>query len=284
MKIAIIGAGGFIGKELNAFLSRKGHTIIPISHIELEKPFSELVPLIEGCDVIINLAGAPILGKWTPEFKDLILKSRVGSTNRIIDAINYAENKPKLFISTSAIGIYNDKIQHDESSLAFADDYLAEVCKLWEYSTARLGKTEIRTVIFRLGMVMGKSGGAYLQIMKPIKLGVGAIIGTGEQKTSYIQISDLLNAYNFVINNTDTNGIFNLTTPYPTTNKILTKIIAKKLHRKVFFKLPICILKFIYGDGAEVISSSRDIIPTKLLKAGFKFEYETIEEVIDALV
>jgi len=284
MKIAITGATGFIGKELTSFLQKKEYVVLPVTRSTFEQPVSELSKILEGTSVVINLAGAPIVKKWTDEYKEEIINSRIGTTSKLINAIRYMDKKPTLFISTSAIGIYDSINTHDESSTDFADDFLGNLCKEWEFAASNVQQFVDRLVIFRFGLVLGKSGGSYQNLEKIFRLGLGGRISTGEQAVSFIHIKDLLNAYQQAITNLDTQGIYNLTAPKPINNIEFTKVMGRALNRPTFVRPPICVLKQVYGEGSNVLTSGQRVIPKKLLNEGFEFQYPTIEETVKDLM
>ena len=261
MKIAIIGAGGFIGKNLaNEF---KNPLLINRNLENIEK--------IKECDVVINLAGATILKRWSESYKKILFNSRIETTKKIVEIIN--NSNVKYFISTSAIGIYPNNCSCDEES-KLGDNFLANLAKKWE---AEAFKASIPTAVLRLSVVLGKNGGAIKQMLLPFKLNFGGTIGRGCNFMSFIDIRDLVRIYKFLINEKLT-GVFNVSTPFYTTNYEFTKIFAKALNKKAPFIIPPFILKFLYGEGAEVLLSSQKVYPKRLIEAGFKFKYPTIED------
>lgn len=193
------------------------------------------------------------------------------------------ENKPKLFISTSAVGIYSNKDCYDEESFEYANDFLAKLCQDWEKEAFKAKEYEIRTAIFRFGIVLGK-GGALKKMLLPFKLGVGGTIGDGNQHFSFIHIEDLLNAYKFLIENIDLNGVFNLTAPTPTTNKGLTQALGKALNRPTIFPVPEFVLNMIFSEGAKVLTDGQCVKPKRLVDGGFIFKHTTIENSINSLI
>ena len=138
----------------------------------------------------------------------------------------------------------------------------------------------IRTVIFRLGVVLGKQGGALKQMLLPFKLGLGGPVGDGKQHFSWIHIEDLMQAYLEAISSPSFQGAYNLTSPNPTTNMGLTRALGKALGRPTFFRVPGLALKLHFGEGATVLTGGQHVIPERLMEAGFSFRYPTIEEAV----
>ncbi len=279
--IAITGASGFVGTNLSKFFTNLNYKIIPISR-DILNDESKLKKVLEESDVVINLAGANIIGRWTPQYKELLYSSRIDTTSKIVNAINIIENKPKLLISTSAVGIYDNKDTYNENG-TFANDFLSILCQNWEKEALKATNETTKVSIFRFGIVLGKNGGAFAKMITPFKLCLGGIIGSGNQAFSYIHIDDLMNAYKFVIEK-NLDGVFNLTAPKPTTNFQFTKALGKVLNKPTIFPVPELVLKLIFSEGAKVLTDGQDVVPQKLLSLGFKFNYKNIEETLKALI
>ncbi|MEI6823201.1 MAG: TIGR01777 family oxidoreductase [Bacteroidota bacterium] len=280
MKIAISGSTGFIGKRLTAKFIEKNIEIISIKRDDLLLSIEDLSKKIEGVDVVINLAGAPIAARWNETYKQLLVSSRIESTKKLVAAINYLKIKPNIFISTSAIGIYDTIHIHTEQSVNYGGNFLSDLCINWEQEAL---KAQTRTSIFRLSVVLDKNEGALPKMLLPFKLGLGGKIGNGKQHFSWIAIEDLINAYLFIIEKKDLSGIFNLCSPHPINNIELTKVIGKTLKRPTLFTVPTFILKLLYGEGAGVITEGQAVIPENLLNNGFVFLYDTIQKYFSTL-
>ena len=283
-KVTITGASGFVGTALQNMFTQNGYEVIAIQRTQL-KDESVLLSIVEGSYAIINLAGANIINRWSEEYKKLLYSSRLDTTKAIVNAIQKSQNKPKIFFSTSAVGIYKNDKFYDETTTDtdLADDFLANLCKDWENEAFRAKEFGVRVSIFRFGIVLG-DGGALGKMLLPFKLGVGGIIGDGKQAFSFIHISDLLNAYKFVLENDTLEGVFNLTAPKPTSNYGLTKALGKYLHRPTILPVPAFMLNLILSEGAKVLTDGQSAIPSKLIENGFEFEYTNIEETIEDLV
>ncbi len=276
--IAITGASGFVGSSLTTFFQKYGYKVVAISRDVLNNK-EKLQELMANSNIVINLAGANIISRWTPEYKQLLYSSRIDTTSKIVEAINNSETKPELLISTSAVGIYDNKDTYDEKG-NFSNDFLSTLCQRWEEEAK---KANTKVSIFRFGIVLGKKGGAFAKMLTPFKLGLGGVIGSGNQAFSFIHIDDLLNAYKFVIDN-NLADTFNLTAPKPTTNLGLTRALGKAVKRPTFFPVPEFVLKLIFSEGAKVLTDGQDVVPKKLLSLGFKFKYNDIQETVNSLV
>ncbi len=263
MKIAISGASGFIGSHVR----KKFDNFITMNRNDSE---DEILTKLAGVDTVINLTGEPIMQKWDEQCKEMLYSSRIESTKKLVNAIN--KSKVKQFISTSAVGIYpNDKVC-DESCKEISQDFLGILCEEWEKEANKCIKP---TAIFRLGVVLGIDGGAFEAILPSYKMGLGGVIGSVKVITSWIDIDDLINMYGFVIKER-LDGIFNAVSPNPVNNLVFAKTLGKILHRPTFLPLPAMIIKMIYGEGAIVLTGSKEIYPNALKKYGFKFKYSDI--------
>ena len=271
MKIAITGANGFVGNHIQ-------ETFADCVIIERNDSEEAILLKLENVDVVINLAGAPIIKKWSEAYKKVLISSRIDSTKKIVNAVNKSDVKH--FISTSAIGAYPDDTICDERHVEYADDFLGQLTKEWE---AEANLCEKPTTILRFGVILGKDGGALSQMLLPFRLGVGGVIGDGKMMMSWIDIIDLMNIYKFVIENKKT-GIFNAVAPEPISNYTFTQALGKVLHRPTICPLPEFVLKIMYGEGATVLTGSKEIYPKALLNESFVFEYPKINLSLDHLL
>lgn len=278
-KIAITGAHGFIGTYMQSFFKTEGFAVLPLGREITQKSITEIAKVLEGVDIIINLAGAPIIHRWSNAYKKVLYDSRIITTRKIVKAMSTMNKKPELFISTSAIGIYASNGPMSESNYTYSNNFLAKICKDWE-AEAQQADDFTRVVIFRFGVVLGKGGGALSKMLPSFKLGIAGTIGDGTEPFSWVHISDLLHAYKFVFNNHDLKGTFNLSAPNPVTNKELTKTLGKILHRPTVIPLPKFVLRFLFSEGATVLTEGQRVIPERLLKHHFVFKYPTIEEAL----
>ena len=284
MRIAITGSGGYIAGNLIPSLENMEHTILRIKRDDLNNEVF-LLNTLSGIDAVIHLAGAPILQRWTAKNKTEILKSRVDSTSSITNAIRKLnpEERPKLFISASAIGIYKPNIVHTESSLSFANDFVAEVVKKWENASENMPE-QTRRVIFRIGLVIG-SGAKTIENLNPVfKLGLGGKIASGNQPFPYIHVNDAVNAIIWAINHQSAKGKYNLAAPENISNKMFTKAFAEKLKRPAIFSVPAFVLKIAFGEASVLLLKSPQVYPERLISEGFNFSYPTMQSALDEII
>ena len=281
--IAISGASGFVGKHLSNFFTEHGYKIIKIGRNDLQN-IETLTQKLEGVEALVNLAGANIVQRWSESYKKVLYSSRIDTTKALVKAMSKTKNPPKTFISTSAIGIYKNDDVYDAESSELGDNFLANLCKDWESEAHKAERLGIRTLIFRFGIIMGADGGALQKMLLPFKLGVGGVIGTGDQDFSFIHIKDLKRFYLYALEHTELQGVYNMTTSQPTTNRGLTKTLGQTLHRPTILPLPSFVVKLIFGEGSTVLTEGQSVVPARVLESGFTFEFETIEEVIQDLL
>lgn len=277
LKIAICGATGLIGRSLSRQIIEEGGTVIPITRKDLFEGVHFLTERLLDVDVVVNLAGSPIMGRWTTRKKQSILSSRIQTTRLLVLAVKRMENPPKIFISASAVGIYDQVEVHDEFSLNYAKDFLSDVCRFWEKETFKLNDTKVRPIIFRLGVVLSPNGGALQQMLLPFRFGLGAILGSGKQFFPWVHVDDVVKAIMWSLNHPRSKGIYNLVAPQIVRNYTFTITLGSILKRPVFLRIPEWFLKIIFGEGAQVLTKGQQVIPHRLLAARFEFSFPRLK-------
>lgn len=295
MNVFITGATGLIGQRLTALLEEAGESVTQLTRgpVRNEKqrlwaPDSDtLAPdLLEGCDVLVHLAGESIAeGRWTEAKKQRIRDSRVHSTALLAKTIEGMEQKPKAFVVASAIGFYGDRGEEvlTESSPP-GDGFLPEVCNEWEAAATPAREAGVRTVHVRTGIVLAKEGGALKAMITPFKLGVGGIMGDGKQYWSWISLEDISRLFEFAVLNENVHGIVNGTAPEPCTNRDFTKTLGRVIHRPTIFPMPGFAARLALGEMADaLILSSARVVPEQTQAFGFQFENPNLEEALESL-
>lgn len=300
-KIIITGATGLIGRELCKKLHvdgdevtvftrdiKKGKEILPYlnNFVEWDYNKPELwEDELNGKDAIIHLAGANIFGKrWTDIYQRTIMESRISATKNLVDSIGRINSKPKIFISSSAVGYYGDKGEEvitEESPSG--TDFLSNVCRSWEHEAMQVEKFGVRRVSIRTGVVLSSKEGALKKMLLPFKLFAGGSIGTGNQWFPWIHIEDIINVYLFALNN-EVAGALNGTSPNPVTMKEFARTLGKTLHRPSFLTVPEFVLKLAVGEGAQSILASLRVIPQRLINNLFQFKYDKLEAALNSLL
>ncbi len=272
MKIAITGASGFVGTAVQRYFKQNKYI-----YIHRDESVTQIIEKLKGVAVVINLAGAPIIHRWDDAYKEVLRSSRIDTTQTLVEAINQSD--VEYLISTSAVGIYPNDIPCDETS-QIGDDFLAQLTKEWEEAALACNKP---TAILRFGVIFGKNGGALTMMLPAFKLGVGGVIGNGKMMTSWIALGDLMKIYGFLFEKKPT-GIFNACAPNPVTNRVFTKALGSVLKRPTLLPLPTFLLKIYYGEGAKVITDSKEVRPKRLQALGFEFDYPDITSALRVAV
>ncbi len=297
MKILVTGGTGFVGKKLITTILKKGYQVTALcrsiekarkilgDQVEIIRWDSEEelndVKFLETIDGVIHLAGENVFDKrWNEEQKEKLFNSRILVTRKIISAANKVwlkNNQEKFFLSASAIGFYGDRddeVLTEKSPLG--QGFLSELSLSWEEEVQSLHDS-IRKIWLRIGVVLGKNGGA-LEKMTPIfKLGLGGKLGSGKHWMSFIHIDDLISLIIFIIENKNVSGVINGTSPHPVTNLEFTKTLGKVLHRPTFFSVPAFMIKVILGEVSTIVLSSQRVLPERALEMGFQFKYPKLE-------
>lgn len=301
MKIAIAGATGFVGSRLVEQLQAQGDRVIILTRnpgkATSRFPQAEIIdynPLksgawqksISGCDAVVNLAGEPIAEKrWTPAQKKIMMESRQLSTQKIVEAIDRAEIKPQVLVNASAIGYYgtSETAKYDETSPA-GNDFLAEVCTAWEAAARDVKNSGTRLVILRLGIVLGQNGGALGKMLTPFSAFVGGPIGSGKQWFSWIHRDDVVKLIVSAIINPKIEGVYNATAPNPVTMQDFAATLGSVMNRPSWLPVPDFAIEALLGEGAIVVLQGQQVVPTKTVAEGFKFQYPTLQPALAAIV
>ncbi|MET0028875.1 MAG: TIGR01777 family oxidoreductase [Candidatus Thiodiazotropha sp.] len=284
MKIALTGASGFVGSHLSIALKRQGHQIVALSRFDFNQSVSHLTRQLQGCDAVINLAGEPINRRWTEQYKRAMVSSRVETTRMLVRAMEDLEIRPKTFISTSAIGAFDDQGRYTEADPPNAEDFLGRLAKDWEQAAREAEPLGIRTLIFRLALVLGPDGGLLKQLLIPFRMGVGGPIGDGQQAFSWIHVDDLVDAYLFALKESRLEGVFHLSAPKPVTNGIFSRLLGRVLHRPALIRIPFTMLKLMFGEAAGVMISGQWVVSKRLPESGFQFRFPELEMALENLV
>jgi len=299
MKILITGATGLIGSDLVELLITNNHTIhyLTTSKTNIKNKSNykgyywnpQEGKIDERCiqevNAIIHLAGANIAKRWTNSYKQEIIESRTLSSELLFNFLKKTPNQVKQIVSASGTAVYPESFTklYDETTSDSEDSFLSNVVKKWEESVDTFNLLGIKVCKLRTGIVLSEKGGALPEMVKPIKMGVGAVMGSGKQVQSWIHINDIVSMYNFAVEN-QLEGVFNAVSPNPVNNKELTKAIAKTLKKPLWLpNIPEFVMKLILGEMAYLLFSSKNLSSKKITDTGFKFKFPEIAKAIDDL-
>lgn len=300
MTILVTGATGLIGQELVGFLLQNGHTVhyLSTSRTKLVSNSSykgyywnpktaEIdVAAFTDVEVIVHFAGANVAQRWTTDYKEEIIQSRVLSTQLLFKTLQQITHKVTQIVAASAIGIYPNSLSsiYHETDLDIDDSFLGNVVKRWENEVSQFEKLEMVVTKIRIGIVLAKDGGALKEMAKPIRMGLGAAFGSGQHYQSWIHIHDLAAIFYFVIQN-KLAGVYNGVSPYPVTNEDLTKAIARTIEKPLFLpNIPQFVMKMLLGEMHEILFSSQHVSSRKLLDENFQFKYASLDKALAELL
>ncbi|MDD3744154.1 MAG: TIGR01777 family oxidoreductase [Lentimicrobiaceae bacterium] len=282
MNILMSGASGLVGSHLKTMFSEQQYAVTALGRDDFSGSTEAMAQKVSQADIVIHLAGAPIIARWTKAHKKAIYHSRIDTTHMLVQAIELAVKKPQMLISTSAVGIYADGAVNTEKDAHLAEGFLSEVCQRWE-AEALAARPYTKVAIFRFGIILARDGGALKQMLPPFKLGLGGPIAGGKQGFSWIHIDDLLKANRFVIDR-KADGIFNLTAPQITDNALFTKELGAALNRPAVMPVPAFGLRLAYGEGASSLTTGQKVLPERLLNEGFEFSYPDLKKAFGDLI
>jgi uncharacterized protein (TIGR01777 family) len=286
-KVVIAGGTGFIGSYLARRFVDTGYQVLIISrdpkHVSW-KPV-DLIESFENADMVINLAGKSINCRHTVENKKEIIESRINTTLWIGNAILAGKNPPKLWINSSACGIYKPSVDQPmtEDSTELGTDFLSDVVRQWEKVFLGFHLPTTRKVVLRTSVVLGKNGGAILPLTWLSRIGLGGRQADGSQIFSWIHIEDYFQILLFLAEKDSLKGIINCTSPHPVSNKDLMHSIRKTLGVPIGIPAPkfaITLGAKIIGTEPELILNSSYVIPKRLLESGYHFKFPFIENAL----
>lgn len=292
-RAAIIGATGFVGHGLPAVLAEKSVATTGVSRSGkgalpgIDRWQTPETLDFSGHQAVINLAGEPIDRRWNDKNRRLFRESRVGLTNRIVAAIAKlpADERPKVLINASAVGIYGDRGDEilTETSRR-GSGYLADLCHDWEHAAQDAESLGVRVIRLRTGIVLGKNGAAFEKLLSVFKLGIGGRLGSGTQWMPWIHLADHRAAIVHALLSETLAGPLNLTAPHPELNRDFTRKLAAALHRAAILPSPAFALKLALGEFASVLLASQRALPAALEADGFRFRFPTLEQALADLI
>lgn len=290
MRVLVSGSSGLVGSALVPRLENSGHEVHRLVRPASEANEGDIIWVpsdgdidrrgIEGFDAVIHLAGENIAAtRWTADQKQRILRSRVQGTTLLSGALAQLAKKPQVLVSASAVGYYGDAADAllDERS-ASGEGFLPDVCRQWEAATQAAQRAGIRVVHARFGVILSPHGGALAKMLPPFRLGLGGIIGTGQQYVSWVAMPDAVGAIEHCLATPQIRGPVNVVSPNPVTNHEWTKTLGKILSRPTLFPLPASFARFVFGEMAdELLLSSQRVLPKVLQQTGYEFQYPDLE-------
>jgi NAD dependent epimerase/dehydratase family enzyme len=272
--------------------------------------------VLHGADAVVHLAGEGIADRrWTPARKQALRESRVTGTRTLVRALAAlpATTRPATLLAASAIGYYGDRgdeqldeaagppaggpparsplgrsgqvaatvsgdmlVQTGRQAPTAGSDFLAEVCEAWEHEAGAAEKLGARVAVIRIGVVLGKNGGALPKMLLPFRLGLGGRLGSGRQWVSWVHVDDLVGLFAYAIDHTEVRGVLNGVAPAPVTNAEFTAALGRALRRPAVLAVPALALRLAFGEMSAVLLASQRVLPRAAQRFGFEFRYPEI--------
>jgi uncharacterized protein len=296
MHIFITGATGLIGQHLCPFLVHHHHvTVLSRNPTTANILLGFKVNVVKDInsvdfnqvDVVINLAGEPIVNKrWSNKQKAIIRDSRIDLTTALSDKITACETPPHTFISGSAVGFYGRQgdTAVDEGNNQPHVEFSHQLCQDWENAALQAKSAATRVCLLRTGIVLAKKGGALAKMLPAFKLCLGGPIADGNQGMSWIHMDDMTQLIIFIINHSDIAGPVNATAPNPVSNKVFSESLGKALSRPAVVKMPAGVLNLLMGESADLLTTGQYVLPSKALAHHYRFRFPDIDSALQSLV
>jgi len=302
--VLVTGATGFIGQQLVRALQQDGHAVIALTRQATQAAARfegkvrciesmDALPDTEAVDVVINLAGARILGpRWSEARKLLLRRSRIGLTRGVVDWIARARNKPFLLLSASAIGYYGiqrigDATPLDESAPP-RPMFMSDLCREWEASAMAAAQHGVQVECMRFGLVLGRQGALPMMLL-PIRLGLGGSLGSGRQWLSWIHVDDVVGAIAHrwrqaaAGDSKGGSGATNFTAPECVSQLAFSQVAARILHRPCVIPTPAWPVRLALGEQADLLLEGQRVAPARLEREGFVFRYPGLAQALQSL-
>lgn len=293
MKVVVAGSSGFLGRAWTQLMAELGHEVVRLVRREPGGPGeSRWDPatgvldqaVVDSADVVVNLAGANVAHfPWTESYEREFVSSRIDTTRLLAEAVARAEKQPALLAQSGVAG-YGDRGAQvvTEDTPIDADSFMADVVRQWEAATEPARAAGVRVVVLRTSVVLDRHGGALKSMLLPFRLGVGGVVGSGQQYFATISLHDWVRAVTFLAVDAELSGTFNVTGPDCSTNAEFTEELGRALHRPTVLKVPAFPLRRLAGPiGGELLASTR-VEPKRLLEAGFAFSHNDVAERVAA--
>jgi len=291
MKITVTGASGLIGSKLVERLRARGDEVATLSRNPSSPgavrwlPEQEPAPAaaLSGSDAVIHLAGENVAQRWSDDAKRRIRSSRELGTRNLVAGIEAADPRPRVLVSASAVGYYgphgDEELDEDTPP---GDDFLAEVCVVWEREAQRAAELGLRVVCVRTGVMLDKAGGALAKMLPFFKLGVGGPVAGGDQYMPWIHVDDVVGIFLAALDGDAWQGPVNASAPAPVTNKTFSKALGRALHRPAFAPVPGLAIHALYGEMAEIVTQGQRVIPRRAQEHGYAFAHPDLDEALRA--
>lgn len=290
LQVVIAGGTGFVGHALIEHLRARGDRATVLTRnpdaARAKRDgvtFEAWIPDLSRFDAVVNLAGEPIVGeRWNDDVKRRLRSSRIDSTRRLVEAMSKAVKRPSVLVNASAVGIYGER--GDDVLTEGAppgDDFLAQLAADWEHEARKAEALGVRVVTLRIGVVLGRDGGALKSMLPVFKLGAGGPFGSGKQWFPWVHVDDVAGLVLFAIDRAGARGPLNAAAPGIVTNKEFSKTLGSVLGRPALFPVPKFAAKIAIGEAAEFLYTSLRCVPEAALGAGYRFHFPELRPALE---
>lgn len=293
--VLVTGAGGFLGRHLCRALVASGSTVTAWRHrsapadglpgVRAVQRLAQ-IPAGQRIDAIVNLAGARILGMpWTDGRRRLLLESRLGTTEALHQWVRSRAEPPRVLVSASAVGYYGARgAEPVDESAAPQDSFQSTLCSRWEDSVERFATLGVRAVRLRFGVVLGLDGGALPAFLRPARLGLAAVLGSGRQGFPWIHVADAVNLMQWAMQQESLQGPVNAVAPQLVSQREFQRELCDVLSRPLWLRVPAWPLRAALGEMAELLLDGQYVVPRKATEAGFRFLHPQLKPALQALL
>lgn len=300
LAVAVTGASGFVGRSLVAGFAARGHSVVAMSRSPRAEAGARVRwavydpasaescrSAVEGCDAVVHLAGDGLFdGRWGAAKIARIRTSRVDATRALVEGIASCAKRPEVLVSASAIGYYGPREPGEElgEDASPGSDFLSGVCREWEAAARGAEAKGVRVVLARLGIVLGRGGGALAKMLPPFKGFAGGPVAGGAQAMSWIHMDDLVALLVSTVEDSGWKGPVNATAPGAVSNREFSKALGKALHRPSFFPTPGWLMRVLLGKAAAILTTGQRVVPRAALARGFRFRFPEAGAALEDLV
>ncbi|WP_032405471.1 TIGR01777 family oxidoreductase [Rhodococcoides fascians] len=286
--VVICGASGYIGRYLRRHYEERDIQVKTIGRgTSSDATWSDhrsIVDVLDGADLIVNLAGRSVSCRYSKKNADEIMSSRIQTTAQLGRALADVKTAPELWVNASTGTIYRDSRDRPMAELSgeLGSGFSVEVARAWERELFD-ADVAIRKVALRMSIVLGAGGGAINPIIDLARVGLGGTMGDGGQMFSWVHVADVAQILDHLFDNLGISGPVNVATPFPVTNTELMHQVRNALGRSHGLPTPAWLLQFgarVIRTEAELVLKSRWVDPQVLTDSGFEFQYSRLDDAL----
>ena len=298
MTVLVTGGTGFVGQQLVQRLLREGRRVVVLSRDPLQARAAlgtgvwvvdrlADIPCETRIDAVVNLAGAGILGgPWTASRRRVLLQSRLGVAEQVQQLIARLQHKPEVLVAASAVGYYGvpaHNLQIDETAPAEPGRFQSDLCQQIEAAALCNQAYGVRVVCLRPGIILGSGDGAFPALAFAARMGLGAVLGSGQQPMPWIHVDDAVGLIAHALTETALQGPLNAVAPHAVSQAQFARGLSHAVHRPQWLRMPAWPLRVGLGEMSELLLCGQNVVPAAALRSGYRFRYANLEQALVAL-